>query len=83
MQKTIDSQVFFKQMSTEEFLKLGIRDIAYIRAVESDESSEHDGDTAIMYSIHAADGTTLSVKDSLDRAISAVVESDLSPITTH
>jgi len=80
MQKVIDAQGFFKQMSTEEFLKLGIRDIAYIRTVEGDEEGEQ-GDT--LYSVHAADGTTLSVKDSLDLAISAVMQSDLAPITIH
>jgi len=82
MQKAIDAQVFFKKMSTEEFLKLGIRDIAYIRTVEGEED-EQSGEGEIMYSIHAADGTTLSVKNSMDLAITAVMQSDLAPITIH
>ena len=76
MQKVIDAQGFFKQMSTEEFLKLGIRDIAYIRTIEDDREKT-------AYSVHAADGTTLSIKNSLDLAISAVMQSDLVPITIH
>ena len=76
MQKVIDTHGFFREMSTEEFLKLGIRDIAYIRTIEDDSEKT-------AYSVHAADGTTLSVKNSLDLAISAVMQSDLAPITIH
>lgn len=77
MQKTtINAPRFFKQMSSEEFLKLGIRDIAYIRTIAGD-------DEVVSYSIHAADGTTLSVKESMDMAVSAVMQSDLAPITIH
>ena len=82
MQKIIDAPGFFKQMSAEEFLKLGMRDIAYIRTIEGEKDSDEEQGT-VMYSIHAADGTTLSVKDSLDMALTTVMKSDLAPITIH
>lgn len=64
-----------KSLSVRDFLNLGVKDVAYIRPISIDNRQ--------AYAIHAADGTPLSVLDSLDNAIIVVRDNDLEPVTVH
>lgn len=64
-----------KTLSTQDFLNFGIQDVAYIRSVK--------GEDKVKYSIHAADGTPLSVMDTHASALAAIQQNDLEAATTH
>lgn len=71
-----DASDLLKQLSPREFLGVGMDQIAYIRPVLLD------GDMA-GFSIHAADGTQLSIVSSYNDAVMAARTSDLYPVTVH
>jgi hypothetical protein len=62
-----------RNLSTQAFLSFGINQIAYVRSVNVS------GQTA--YALHAADGSALTVIDSLEGAIIAARQNDLEPVT--
>ncbi|MBX2834214.1 MAG: DUF1150 domain-containing protein [Micavibrio sp.] len=64
-----------KNISQQDFLGLGVHDIAYIRPVEVNGERK--------YSIHAADGTQLSVMDNWETAYGTVLQNDLSAVTVQ
>ena len=64
-----------KNISSQDFLGLGVHDVAYIRPVDVN------GET--HYSIHAADGTTLSVMEDENAAIGTIFQNDLDAATLH
>jgi len=64
-------------LTSEELLTVGMDQIAYIRAIGKDKEGNAE------FSVHAADGTQLSVMDSYDMALAAVKMSDLYPVTLH
>lgn len=66
-----------KQLTIQDFLDVGLDQVAYIKRLVSDE------DTSDIYSIHAADGSQISVMDSYDTAIAAIRVNDLHPVTVH
>ncbi len=67
--------VSLKNISLQDFLNLGIRDLAYIRPVFLDDRQ--------AYAIHAADGTPLSVMENMQDAVFAVRQNDLTAVTLH
>ena len=69
--KTLDIQSSdrARELSSQDFLDVGVHKIAYIRPVQVDEKT--------AYAIHAADGTPLSVMDTLDHALFVVQDNDL------
>ncbi|PCI54884.1 MAG: hypothetical protein COB36_08475 [Alphaproteobacteria bacterium] len=64
-----------KNLSVEDFKDFGMQQIAYIRAIDNDNST--------IYSIRSADGEEISVMDTLDQAIIATRQNDLEPVTVH
>lgn len=70
-----DIRQLLKNMSTEEFLSLGLRDVAYIKPLATDSEP--------AFAIHAADGTQLTVMDSIDSAMIMVRHNDLQAVTVH
>lgn len=62
-----------RNLSTQAFLTFGVNQIAYVRSVNVN------GQTA--YALHAADGSALTVIDSLDGAVMAARQNDLEPVT--
>lgn len=62
-----------KNISLQEFLNFGIRDVAYIRKIDIENKT--------AYAIHAADGTPLTIMDTLDSALLAVRHNDLEAVT--
>jgi len=71
-----DVRAFLQNLSAQDFLKVGIHEIAYIRPVSGEK-------TALGFSIHAADGTPLSVMETKDLALQAVRSNALIPVTLH
>lgn len=65
-----------KALSRQDFLKVGLHQIAYIKPVEKD----HD---ETSYSIHAADGSEIVTLDTMDLAMAAIRHNDLHPVTLH
>lgn len=61
-----------KRLSPQEFLGVGMDQIAYIRRVSGSG-----------FSIHAADGTQLSIVSSYNDAVMAARAGDLYPVTLH
>jgi hypothetical protein len=61
-----------EQLSAKDFLNIGLHQVAYIRSVPGGE-----------FSVHAADGSLLSLVDSFDTALAAVRHNDMQPVTVH
>lgn len=72
-----DNEVL-KEMTATEFLGIGLHQIAYIRPINAGD----EGDDA-AFSIHAADGTQLSVTGTYNEAVMAARTNDLFPVTLH
>jgi hypothetical protein len=68
---------FLKGLSPRDFLKIGVDEIAYVRSIAIP------GAARTAYAIYAADGTQLSVLDSLDMAIATLRHNELVPVTLH
>lgn len=64
-------------LSRQDFLRIGISEIAYVRPIELSP-----GDRT-AFAIYAADGTQLSVLDSMDMAVATLRHNDLIPATLH
>lgn len=70
-----DPRNLLKNISTRDFLNFGVQQVAYIRPVRVEDKT--------AFAIHAADGTPLSVMESLDTALVIVRHNDLEPVTVH
>jgi len=66
-----------ENFTVDELLNVGLNQIAYIKEL----GQNHNG--SFGFSIHAADGTQISVMDSYDMAVAAVRMNDLYPVTVH
>ncbi len=66
-----------KSLSPQDFLKVGLHQIAYIRPQETP------ADDAVSYAIHAADGSEIVRLESMDLAIAALRHNDLHAVTLH
>jgi len=75
IQKENFTRQILKNLSSHDFLHLGAQDMAYIRPVQVHNRE--------AYMIYAADGTPLSVMESLDTAIVAVHVNEMEAITLH
>lgn len=64
-----------KNLTPQDFLNFGLHQVAYIKQVKVQDK------TGFM--IHAADGTPLSMMDTLDTASTLVRHNDLEPVTVH
>lgn len=64
-----------RQLSTQDFAAFGVDHVAYIRPV--------DVEGVAAFSIHAADGTPLSVLPQRDVAFAAVRQNDMEPLSVH
>ncbi len=64
-----------KNLSPQDFLSLGVHDIAYVREIDVDGKAS--------YAVHAADGTPLSVLKSLNEALHIIEHNDLETAILH
>ncbi len=73
-EKTLE---LIKKLNNSDLLNIGMDQVAYIKPVtKTDENGIH-------FSVHAADGSQLSVMDSYDMALAAIEVNDLQPVTVH
>lgn len=63
-----------KDLSIQDFLDVGLNQVAYIKRIDA---------VAGKFSIHAADGSQISVMDTYDTAIDSIRVHDLFPVTVH
>ena len=61
--------------SLEDLVRLGLEDIAYIKAVTLEGQR--------FYAIHAADGTPLTLAAERETAIATVRQHDMEPASVH
>lgn len=73
--KNTTSQHGLKNLSTQDFLSFGMQDVAYVKQTTSDGISQ--------FSIHAADGTQLSVMDSMHEAMNVIRYNDLEVVVLN
>ncbi len=66
---------YFRGLSAKDFLSFGIQHIAYVRPVKVDDR--------VAWSVHAADGTPLSVLESREVALALVRHNELEPVTVQ
>ncbi len=67
------------QMEAQDFLMLGLRDLAYVKpAAVADGEGTH-----TVYEIHTADGTEVGSAPTRDLAFAAVLQNGLQPVSTH
>jgi hypothetical protein len=69
------SAEILKNLTTRDFLTLGIHNIAYVKPVLVENRT--------AYAIHAADGTPLSVMNDLRSALGLILNNELEPVTLH
>ena len=72
---------FLKGLSTHDFLRIGVNEIAYVRPFALTDA--RDGDEKQAFAVYAADGTQLSVLDTMDMAMATMRHNDLLPVTLH
>ncbi len=71
----MNQQVSIRELSSQDFLLLGIDDIAYVKKGLVDERE--------VYVIHSADGTEITSLPSRDIAFAAVRQNGLEPLSVH
>lgn len=64
-----------RNMSREDFMNLGVAQVAYIRPIAHENGS--------LYAVCAADGRPLSVMESFEEAILSSRSNKLEPVTVH
>lgn len=69
-------RAILKGLSHQDFLKVGLHQIAYIKEIDADDAPP-------TFSIHAADGSEIVRLETLDLAIAAIRHNDLHPVTLH
>ena len=74
-QQEADIRNVLKNISSRDFLNFGMQQVAYIRPVTLENKT--------AYAIHAADGTPLTVMESMDVALVVVRHNELEPATVH
>jgi hypothetical protein len=65
----------YQQVSTQDFLALGVNHLAYIKPTEVDGQP--------LFAVHAADGTQIALMPNRDRAVGAVRQNDMEPHSIH
>lgn len=68
-----------EKMPTQDFLALGLRDIAYIKP-----SAIVDGESVkTIFEIHTADGAVVGAVETRELAFAAVRQNGLEPVSAH
>lgn len=68
-----DFKKTMEALSVRDFQNFGLHQIAYVRAVTEKGKTQ--------YGIYAADGEVISVVPTKDKAVGAIIQNDLEPIT--
>lgn len=73
--RTFLSQTMLRSLSAQDFARLGVEEVAYIRPVLMN------GARAI--SIHAADGTPIGAAPTASMAVAAILQHDMAAALVH
>lgn len=73
--KTGTASEALKKITTQDFLRFGVQQVAYVRPVRVEDR--------VAWAIHAADGTPLTVTDDREVAIALVRHNELEPVTVQ
>lgn len=71
----ITARTILGNLSAQDFLNVGMDQIAYIRSVTLDDHE--------AFAVHAADGTPISVMHSFDTAVASIKYNEMHPVTVH
>ena len=66
---------YLRKLSPQDFAAFGVDHVAYVRPVTVDD--------APAFSVHAADGTPLTVLPDRDVAFATVRQNDMEPLSVH
>jgi hypothetical protein len=66
-------------MAAQDFLALGLRDLAYVKPVPVSDGES----TRLVFSIHSADGSAVGAAESRELAFAAVRQNGLEPLSLH
>lgn len=64
-----------KTLTSQDFLTLGIHDVAYVKPIMVENRK--------AFAIHAADGTPLSVMGDMQAAVGLILNNELEVVTVH
>ncbi len=71
----MDLERTLRSLNSQDFLSLGLSQVAYVRPLEQDGHN--------YYAIYAADGTQMAVLASQEAALMAIRQHDMEPLTVH
>jgi hypothetical protein len=71
----MDLERTLRSLSSQDFLSLGLSQVAYVKPLEQDGEN--------YYAIYAADGTQMAVLASQDAAFATIRQHDMEPLTLH
>lgn len=71
-----DQNTLIRNLSTQDFLKLGAHHIAYIKPVNSSNGME-------SYAVHGADGRPLGFENDFEMALMLIAEQSMAAVTVH
>jgi len=71
----MNQQVTIRELSPQDFLMLGINDVAYVKKERQDARE--------VFVIHSADGSSITAMDSHDVAFAAVRQNGMEPLSVH
>jgi len=71
----MNPQVTYAELSTQDFLMLGIDDVAYVKAEKKDGKQ--------VFVIHSADGNAITALPDRNVAFAAVRQNDMEPLSVH
>jgi hypothetical protein len=75
----MDKLTFHNEMPVQDFLALGLKDIAYVKP-----SAVNDGEsTQLVFEIHTADGTAVGTAETRELAFAAIRQNGLEPVSAH
>ncbi|MEQ8355686.1 MAG: DUF1150 family protein [Kiloniellaceae bacterium] len=68
-------QISIRELSPQDFLALGVNDVAYVKKVIRDDRE--------VFVIHSADGAEITIMADHDVAFAAVRQNGMEPLSVH
>ena len=71
----MNQQITYATLSSQDFLMLGIDDVAYVKSEQKDGKQ--------VFVIHSADGNAITALADREVAFAAVRQNDMEPLSVH
>ena len=71
----MNQQISIRELSPQDFLALGVNDVAYVKKAIRDSRE--------VFVIHSADGTEITIMADHDVAFAAVRQNGMEPLSVH